>query len=46
MRRQAVVVGYEGARTIAFVKAMLAHFSSKLCDDQRRIFSVGFRSEA
>ena len=29
-------------RDIAFVKAMLAHFSSKLCFDQRKIFSVGF----
>ena len=29
-------------RDIAFVKAMLAHFTSKLCFDQRKIFSVGF----
>ena len=29
-------------RDIAFVRAMLAQFSSKLCFDQRKIFSVGF----
>jgi poly(3-hydroxybutyrate) depolymerase len=29
-------------RDIVFVKAMLALFNSKLCIDQRRIFSVGF----
>lgn len=32
----------ENGRDIAFVKAMLAHFSSKLCIDQQRIFSTGF----
>lgn len=29
-------------RDIAFVKAMLAFFNSKLCIDQQRIFSTGF----
>lgn len=29
-------------RDIAFVRAMLADFNSKLCIDQQRIFSVGF----
>jgi predicted esterase len=29
-------------RDIAFVRAMLTHFTSKLCFDQRKIFSVGF----
>jgi polyhydroxybutyrate depolymerase len=32
----------EDGRDITFVKAMLAQFNSKLCIDQKRIFSVGF----
>ena len=31
-----------GGRDIAFLKAMLAFFNSKLCIDQARIFSTGF----
>jgi poly(3-hydroxybutyrate) depolymerase len=31
-----------GGRDIAFLRAMLASFNSKLCIDQRRIFSTGF----
>jgi poly(3-hydroxybutyrate) depolymerase len=31
-----------GGRDIAFLKAMLAFFNSKLCIDQKRIFSTGF----
>jgi poly(3-hydroxybutyrate) depolymerase len=47
----AIFVGPEGldagwrntdGTDIAFVKAMLAEFNSKLCIDQQRIFSVGF----
>jgi poly(3-hydroxybutyrate) depolymerase len=32
----------EDGRDITFVKAMLSLFNSKLCVDQKRIFSVGF----
>lgn len=32
----------ENGRDIAFVKAMLSFFNSKLCIDQQRIFSTGF----
>jgi len=31
-----------GGVDIAFVKAMLSEFNSKLCIDERRVFSVGF----
>jgi poly(3-hydroxybutyrate) depolymerase len=31
-----------GGRDMAFLKAMLAFFNSKLCIDQKRIFSTGF----
>ena len=32
----------ENGRDIAFVKAMLSEFNSKLCIDQQRIFATGF----